>query len=180
MRSRDMPMLLTLTLCLALAVATTLVHYEVLAQLSARLPGIAIAPRLKLIVVMLAAFAAHASEIGLYAVATWTWISQVGAGGFTGSVGATFASCLYFSAETYTSLGCGDIVPSGPLRLLAGAETLNGLLLIGWSSSYTYLSMERFWDASRPPGPRADRAIRTAPTAGRRRRGPPQRPLPGE
>jgi len=24
-------------------------------------------------------------------------------------------------------------------------EALNGLLLIGWSASYTYFAMERFW-----------------------------------
>jgi hypothetical protein len=31
-------------------------------------------------------------------------------------------------------------------------EALNGLLLIGWSASYTYLSMEHLWvdPASRP------------------------------
>lgn len=55
--------------------------------------------------------------------------------------------CLSFSAETFTSLGLGDIVPTGPLRFLAGVEALNGLLLIGWSASYTYLAMERFWYA---------------------------------
>jgi len=141
-------MLLIAGLCLTLVVLTTLIHYEVLAQLSARLPGIATAPRFKLVVVMLAAFAAHAGEIGLYAIATWAWISLVGIGGLAGAGGPTLTNCLYFSAETYTSLGFGDIVPSGPLRLLAGVETLNGLLLIGWSASYTYLSMERFWDAS--------------------------------
>jgi hypothetical protein len=36
-------------------------------------------------------------------------------------------------------------VPSGSLRLLAGVEALNGLLLIGWSASYVYIAMERFW-----------------------------------
>jgi hypothetical protein len=29
--------------------------------------------------------------------------------------------------------------------MLAGIEALNGLLLIGWSASYTYIAMERFW-----------------------------------
>ena len=38
---------------------------------------------------------------------------------------------------SFTSLGFGDIVPTGAVRLLAGAECLNGLLLIGWSASYT-------------------------------------------
>ena len=54
---------------------------------------------------------------------------------------------MYFSAETYTSLGFGDLTPNGPVRLLAGVEALNGLLLIGWSASFTYISMERFWSA---------------------------------
>ena len=27
----------------------------------------------------------------------------------------------------------------------AGVEALNGLLLIGWSASFTYLAMERYW-----------------------------------
>jgi len=25
-------------------------------------------------------------------------------------------------------------------------QALNGMLLIGWTASYTYLSMERLWD----------------------------------
>lgn len=50
-----------------------------------------------------------------------------------------------FSAETYSSLGYGEVIPGGALRLLAGVEVLNGLLLIGWSASFTYIAMERFW-----------------------------------
>lgn len=67
---------------------------------------------------------------------------------------ASFSASLYFSAETYTSLGFGDLTPNGPVRLLAGVEALNGLLLIGWSASFTYLCMERFWSP-------ADEASRT-------------------
>jgi hypothetical protein len=33
----------------------------------------------------------------------------------------------------------------GDLRLIASLEVLNGLLLIGWSTSFTYLSMLRYW-----------------------------------
>jgi hypothetical protein len=36
------------------------------------------------------------------------------------------------------------------LRLLAGAEALNGLVLIGWSASFTYIAMERFWSPGDP------------------------------
>ena len=138
-------MAVVIALCLALVVATTLMHYEVLALMSASLPGMAIAPRLKLVVVVLCAFVAHAGEIALYAVAMWACVHVLGVGGFSGSIGASLQACLYFSAETYTSLGFGDLAPVGPVRLLAGVEALNGLLLIAWSASYTYLAMERFW-----------------------------------
>jgi len=137
-----------IALCVLLVVLNTLLHFEVLAILSWRLPGMQIASRLKLVVVVLAAFAAHAAEISLYALAAWASIVLLGIGDLSGPGGAGFVSFLYFSAETYTSLGFGDIVPSGPLRLLAGVETLNGLLLIGWSASYVYISMERFWDVA--------------------------------
>jgi hypothetical protein len=35
------------------------------------------------------------------------------------------------------------------MRIVAGIESLNGLVLIGWSASFTYLTMERFWDSMR-------------------------------
>ncbi|MHB8622686.1 MAG: ion channel [Sulfuricaulis sp.] len=52
---------------------------------------------------------------------------------------------LHFSAETYTSIGFGDIYPLGTLRMIAGIEAPSGLLLIGWSASFTYLAMLKFW-----------------------------------
>jgi hypothetical protein len=143
---------LTLALCLTLVVVTTVVHFEVLKLLSARLPASPMAPRRKLVVVVLGTFAAHAAEIALFAAAICACITLAGVGGLTGAGGSLVSSSLYFSAETYTSLGFGDLVPTGPLRLVAGVETLNGLLLIGWSASYTYLAMERFWDAKPPAG----------------------------
>ncbi len=57
----------------------------------------------------------------------------------------SFATLFYFSTETFTSLGFGDMMPVGPIRMLAGIEALNGLLLIGWSASYLYIAMERYW-----------------------------------
>ncbi len=141
-----------IAVCILLVVITTLVHYETLTILSFRLPGMRIASRLKLVVVVLAAFAAHVVEIALYAAAAWASIRWLGIGDLSGAGGASLVNSLYFSAETITSLGFGDLVPSGPLRLLAGVETLNGLLLIGWSASYTYLSMERFWDLDQAAG----------------------------
>lgn len=138
-------MALIVSVCLLLVVLTTVIHYEVLRGLSLWLPGLAIRPRAKLIVVILGTFLAHLLEIALYAFAVFALVRYAELGS-VGDVGRfSFAVSLYFSAETFTSLGYGDVVPGGDVRLLAGTEALNGLLLIGWSASYAYIAMERFW-----------------------------------
>jgi hypothetical protein len=134
------------TFCLVLLVVTTVIHYEVLRLLTIGLPALDMRARAKLIIVIFGAFIAHAIEIVLYSIAFYLLARYLGAGTLGDPSHLSFSRCLYFSGETYTSLGYGDIVPHGALRLLAGMEALNGLLLIGWSASYTYIAMERFWD----------------------------------
>jgi hypothetical protein len=131
--------------CVALLALTTVIHYEMLRALNVGLPRIRVPARSKLIVVIFAAFLAHAAEIFLYALAFYVLVRWLGAGTLGNPGQTSLKLSLYFSAETYTSLGYGDVVPGGPLRLLAGMEALNGLLLIGWSGSYTFIAMERFW-----------------------------------
>jgi hypothetical protein len=128
-----------------LVVATTVMHYEVLRALNAGLPALGIPVRATLVVVILTTFVAHAIEIAMYGAVMYVLGAWVEVGSLRGSNGLTLAACMYFSAETYTSLGFGDVTPVGPIRLVAGVEALNGLLLIGWSASFTYISMERFW-----------------------------------
>jgi hypothetical protein len=131
--------------CLVLLIATTIVHYEVLRLLSVGLPALHIRAQPKLIIVILGTSVAHAIEIALYGVAFYLLAGYFGDGTLGDPAQLSFSRCLYFSAETYSSLGYGDFVPTGDLRLLAGVEALNGLLLIGWSASFTYISMERLW-----------------------------------
>jgi hypothetical protein len=142
--------------CVLLVGSTTVLHYEVLRSLNTGLPALRVPDRFKLLVVIVAAFFAHAVEMLLYGLALYALIAFLGAGSLVGQAGASLASCIYFSAETYTSLGFGDLTPTGPIRLLAGVEALNGLLLIGWSASFTYISMERFW-RTRDDDPKPDR-----------------------
>ena len=155
--------------CVLLLVLTTVIHYEVLRMFTVSLPGLHVPGRAKLIVVILGAFFTHAAEMLLYAVAFYVLARYLNAG-VLGTTHSSLTVCLYFSAETYTSLGYGDVVRRGDLRLLAGAEALNGLLLIGWSASYIYIAMERFWSdgegsavAVAQPGAAAD-----APRSARR------------
>lgn len=145
-------MLIISLTCIALIALATVLHYEVLSGLSHWLPSLSMRGRAKVLVVVLMVFLAHAMEIALYGSGFHVLANHLGLGGFTGGAHASLSNCLYFSAETYSSLGFGDLTPSGPMRLLAGVEALNGLLLIGWSASYIYISMERFWsrDPARP------------------------------
>ncbi len=125
---------------------TIIVHYEALRLTSDLLPRLAVPPRARIIVVVFAAFAAHMVEIWIYALAYLVCDRHLGFGGFGGELPvADIRDYLYFSVGTYTTLGLGDVFPTRELRLLAGIESLNGLLLIGWSASFTYLTMEKFW-----------------------------------
>lgn len=142
-------MIVVILACGLLIALTTVIHYEVLRLLTAGLTSLRIPNRTKLLVVIFAAFVAHALEIGVYGMTVFVLVRYAGVGSLTGAAGFSFINCLYFSAETYTSLGFGDLTPAGPVRLLAGVEALNGLLLIGWSASYTYIAMERFWNPGR-------------------------------
>jgi hypothetical protein len=126
---------------------TTAIHYEALRGLYQWLPGLRIPSRTKVLVVIFGAFVAHILEIAVYGFTFYLMVTHLGAGSLVGPHSISLTTCMYFSAETYTSLGFGDVTPDGPVRLLAGTEALNGLLLIGWSASFLYISMERFWSS---------------------------------
>jgi hypothetical protein len=53
---------------------------------------------------------------------------------------------FYYSAETFTALGSGDLSATGGLRLIASIEPLNGLVLIAWTGAFTYWAMGHYWN----------------------------------
>ena len=144
-------MLIVLFACIVIMAITTVIHYEVLRELNDRLPRLRIPGRPKLLVVIFATSVAHLMEMVVWGVALFLLVRFSNVGTLNGDVPINLINCIYFSAETYTSLGFGDVRPDGHLRLLVGLEALNGLLLIAWSASYTYLSMERFWSHGKDP-----------------------------
>ncbi|MCP5150076.1 MAG: two pore domain potassium channel family protein [Ectothiorhodospiraceae bacterium] len=139
-------MLASMFFAAVLVLLTVLLHYEALRLVSLLLPKLTIPVRARIIVVVVGAFCAHTAEVWLYAIAYALLAGRFGIGTIGGTFGGHFEDYLYFSAVTYTSLGLGDVYPLGGLRLLAGVEALNGLVLIAWSASFTYLAMERLWN----------------------------------
>ena len=149
-----MSSLVVVLACIVLIAVTTVTHYEALRALHGGLPALRIPSRAKVLVAVFAALAAHAVEMAVYGTALFALVRWLDVGSLAGPVGFSLTTCLYFSAETYTSLGFGDLTPVGPVRMLAGIEALNGLLLIGWSASFLYIAMERFWSVGVGEGSR--------------------------
>lgn len=123
--------------------ATVVIHYEVL---TSRWPTRSAlkSVRVGMIRVMVAIFFAHFVEITLYATAFYIMHDHLGLGTVAGARTGSLMDFFYFSSVSYTTLGFGDVYPAGPIRIVVGVESLNGLVLIGWSTSFTFLAMQRF------------------------------------
>jgi len=137
-------MLISIAIVVALLIVTVLFHYEGLFRISRIVDAFTAGQRTRLVLIMFGVIVLHLIEITLYAVAYWFGDIVVNIGDFAGRA-VNFKDYLYFSAETYTTLGLGDIYPIGDLRMIASIEALNGLLLLGWSASFTYLAMQKYW-----------------------------------
>ncbi|MDZ4735248.1 MAG: potassium channel family protein [Rhodospirillaceae bacterium] len=139
-------MLLATAISVVLLATTILTHYEALRLVSRVLPGPErLGLRRRMVLVTLACFVAHVLEVLVYALAYYVFADDLKLGSLTGDTHNRVFDFLYFSATTFTSLGIGDIYPIGPTRIVAAVESLNGLLLIAWSASFTYLVMRTYW-----------------------------------
>lgn len=130
---------------IALVAITIVIHSEFLRRSLHLAEHSRLRPRYKVVALIAGAFIAHTIEIYVYALG-YILLDRVDVlTGFAGTFEGRFDDYLYFSAASYTTLGYGDIVPIGATRLLAGTEALNGLVLITWTASVTYLMMDRYW-----------------------------------
>lgn len=47
-----------------------------------------------------------------------------------------FASALYFSTVTFSTVGYGDVIAHSNWRILSALEGIDGFMMIGWSTAY--------------------------------------------
>jgi hypothetical protein len=135
----------TIALSVTPLILTVVIHYEALSALSRGLQKIRTPPHPKLLVAIFGIIAAHFLEIILYAFAYWMADAVLNIGDFGGNRAVNFSDYVFFSAETFSTVGMGDIYPLGKIRLISSIESLNGIVLIGWSTSFTFLVMSRYW-----------------------------------
>lgn len=82
--------------------------------------------------VMLALLAASLLQAGVWAVVFWLYEDF-----------ATFESAFYYSVVNFATLGYGDMVLKGELRLLGPLEAINGSLMLGLFASILFAVFSR-------------------------------------
>ena len=125
------------------------VHYEGLALMSRYLDSLKMQDRPRILLLINGVLCLHTIEIGIFAAGYYLLLLFPVFGELIGLDGLTFWDCVYFSTVSYTTLGFGEIVPSDDIRFLTGFESLAGLVLITWSASFTYIEMQKRWDADK-------------------------------
>jgi len=133
--------------CTAVAVMSAVIlHYEGLRFLSDRLPMPKHHHRRRIVILILCLMLLHVIEIWIFGASYFFLQFLPGFGALNGQSEMTVFDCVYYSATVFTTLGFGDIVPTGPIRFMTGVEAVSGLTLITWSASYTLMEMLQTWD----------------------------------
>ena len=142
----DLKMIYAFLINSLVVIIAVMIHYEWLYRVSIYIPKMVIKHRFRIVFGVFAALIVHAIEIWIFAFSYYFMINSDGWGELKGNFNGSLIDCAYFSFTTYTTLGFGDIEPSGYLRFLTGVEALTGLVLITWTASFLYFEMQRYWD----------------------------------
>lgn len=138
--------MVTVATTIITVVAVVLLHYEGLSLIGRTIKARAVHHRAKILMLIFAQLGLHIVAIWIFAVGAFLLTRSLGYGAILPVPSGGYLDYVYFSAITYTTVGFGDFVPSGPVRFLAGMEALTGFVLITWSATFTFLEMQRYWD----------------------------------
>lgn len=136
---------------LMLILSCSAVFYEVLAHVWVNLPRLDGRPRAQIILTILATFLAHTVAVWIFGLTYYALDHWFDFGTLAGNITHELLEYIYFSAVSYSSLGLGDVYPTGGLQLLVGVEAILGLIMIGWSVTFTYLVTEKYLFHRRNP-----------------------------
>jgi hypothetical protein len=140
-----LPQLVVGLVSAAVTAFCVLFHYEVLSLTSRSLPRLGLPRRARIVVLIFSALSAHVVEVWMFGLTYWLLDRWPSLGHLPGRFDEGALDFVYYSVVTFTTLGFGDIVPQGPVRILTGTEGLVGLVLITWSASLAFLQMQRDW-----------------------------------
>jgi hypothetical protein len=124
--------LILITLCVTL-------FYEIMAHIWVRLPRLEKHPRKQILLTVAGSFLAHTIAVWMFGLTYYVLATYFHFGSLKGEIDHELLDYVYFSAVSYSSLGLGDVYPAGGLQLLVGVEAILGLILIGWTVTFTYI-----------------------------------------
>ena len=88
-------------------------------------------------------FFSHLLQVFLFAFLYFVFIKFFGSELiFVDGSNYSLINLTYFSANVYTTLGMGDIVPSGMLKIIATVESIFGLIMIAFSASAIFKKLK--------------------------------------
>ncbi len=130
-----------------LVISSVTIHYAFLKGLLILLPRISHFHHGRVSLTVLGALTGHLVEIALFGTAFFLLTGSKRFGTIAGTAENTlnWGDCFYYSSVTYTSLGFGDLTPTGMLRLLSAVEVLTGVVLVAWTASFLFLVMQKAW-----------------------------------
>lgn len=132
----------------AILVATcVLVHFESLTAVNRFIRTHERLVRKHLVLIILLIVSLHLVEILIFSGGYFIAHHVLELGSFAGEREFALIDYFHFSAETYTSVGYGDLYPVGPIRVLSSLEGLTGLLLVAWSGAFSYFTVQKLWDS---------------------------------
>ncbi len=139
-------MVASILISAALVLLTTALHLWFFAVVAHRRSPSLRVTHARFYMLMLGLFAVHVVDIALYALGFYVASDLFALGTLQGENSEGVLGHFYTSAVIYTTLGFGDVIPTGHLRCLTATEALNGLLFIAWSAAFIFATMGRFWD----------------------------------
>jgi hypothetical protein len=129
---------------LGLIIFCVAVFYEIMAHVWVRLPRLEGRHRTQILFTVLASFLGHTMAVWVFGATYFLLANHFGFGALEGHIDHHILDYVYFSVVSYSSLGLGDVTPTGGLRLLVGVEAITGLILIGWTITFTYIVTEKY------------------------------------
>jgi len=81
--------------------------------------------------------------VSMVEISVWA-LAYLAAGAIEG-----LEKAFYFSAVTFTTLGYGDIVLGEGLRLLAGFEAANGIIMFGWTTALVFAVVQSLYSGKK-------------------------------